>query len=112
MSSLAFSYRLGESTVACIIKETCDAINGQMIGTYMPPPTEDDWREIAHQFLTKWNFPNCIGAIDGKHIGIDCPKKTGTQYFNYKGFFSIIFIEIDKLDKLTLKQLNVFYPRV
>ena len=99
MSSLAFSYRLGESTVACIIKETCDAINGQMIGTYMPPPTEDDWREIAHQFLTKWNFPNCIGAIDGKHVYIKAPPNSGTLYWNYKKTFSIVLMALVDANK-------------
>ncbi|KAF0703049.1 protein ALP1-like, partial [Aphis craccivora] len=30
----------------------------------MPEPTERKWKEIAEDFWTHWNFPNCIGALD------------------------------------------------
>ena len=40
---------------------------------------------IADQFKENWNMPNVIGAINGKHIRIECPKLSGTQYYSYKG---------------------------
>lgn len=36
----------------------------------MLKPTEEMWKHIADDFYTIWNFPNCLGAIDGKHITI------------------------------------------
>ena len=55
----------------------------------MPPPTEADWRKIEQDFNDYWNFPNCLGALDGKHVVITSPAKSGSLFFNYKQTFSI-----------------------
>ena len=43
----------------------------------MPMPSENKWKSIADELYERWNFPNCIGAIDGKHVMIQCPEFTG-----------------------------------
>ena len=58
------------------------------------PSNAEQWLEISDQFLEKWNFPNCGGAIDGKHVRIVPPPNSGTFYYNYKGFFSIVMLAI------------------
>ena len=47
-------------------------------------PKKDNWEEIANDFWTRWQFPNCIGVADGKHVQIQAPWKSGSKYYNYK----------------------------
>ena len=53
---------------------------------------------MAAQFNELWNFPNCIGAMDGKHIQMRRPINSGSYYFNYKGFFSIVLLGLVDAD--------------
>uniref|UniRef100_UPI0037E82BD5 uncharacterized protein isoform X2 n=1 Tax=Semicossyphus pulcher TaxID=241346 RepID=UPI0037E82BD5 len=97
-ANLAFQYRLGKSTVASSVHITCRAIERRMMETQFPRPTEQMWRDIAFTFWTKWNFPNCLGAIDGKHVNITAPPKSGSLYFNYKKTFSIVLLALVDAD--------------
>lgn len=49
------------------------------------PSTERDWLEIANRFNNDWNFPHCLGAVDGKHVVMNAPPNSGSIYYNYKG---------------------------
>ncbi|KAL4126047.1 hypothetical protein QTP88_010279 [Uroleucon formosanum] len=53
-----------------------------------------EWKEIEKGFNEKWNFPGCIGAIDGKHVAIRAPMFSGSEYYNYKNSFSIILMTV------------------
>jgi hypothetical protein len=89
--SLPFAYFIGRSTVTQIIEETIAAISEILQPRVLQSPTKKSFTEIAKEFEARWNFPNCVGSIDGKHIQIKCPEASGSYYFNYKGFFSIVF---------------------
>ena len=60
----------------------------------MARPTEADLKKISNNFWNKWQFPNCIGCVDGKHIRIKKPQKSGSMYFCYKNFFSISLLAV------------------
>lgn len=72
------------------MEDTCLAIWKILLSQYMPLPSTEDWLKIASEFEKCWNFPNCLRAIDGKHIAIQCLPNSGSSYFNYKGHHSII----------------------
>lgn len=54
-------------------------------------------KKVAERYNSKWNFPQCLGAIEGKHV-LQAPINTGTEYFNYKGTFSIVLLAVVDAD--------------
>ncbi|KAH8039855.1 hypothetical protein HPB51_009111 [Rhipicephalus microplus] len=93
--SLSRQFRLGHSTVNDIIHETCNVIYEELKNEFLKTPsTEDEWRDVVAGFSRNWNFPNCVGAMDGKHVIITKPANTGTVYRNYKKSFSIILFAV------------------
>lgn len=89
---MGYSYRISPRSVSRIIVQVCDAICHRMKSIVMPEPTVQDFKQVAKDFASKWNFNNCIGAIDGKHVFMKAPTKSGSDFFNYKGRFSIVLL--------------------
>lgn len=54
------------------------------------PNSPEEWLKISNAFDELWNFPHCIGAVDGKHVILQAPFNSGTEFYNYKGNFSIV----------------------
>ena len=86
-------FRVGRSTVSNIVRETCDGIWQTLQKTYMKCPQNlQDWLKIANEFIKEWNFPNCLGAVDGKHVCIECPRGAGSTL--YKHFHSVVLMAV------------------
>lgn len=85
MISLSYCYRVGKSTTSGIIAKTCQAIWNVLKDEVLPSPTAQDWAHTAQDFGHLWNFPNCVGAIDGKHIivQVNYPMKSMKYVNNY-----------------------------
>lgn len=89
------NFRLGQSTISGIIKDTCRALRIILQESYLKiPDSEDAWKVVAHDFADRWNFPHCLGAMDGKHCRIDPSLQSGSLYYNYKETFSIILLAL------------------
>ncbi|XP_019889559.1 protein ANTAGONIST OF LIKE HETEROCHROMATIN PROTEIN 1-like isoform X2 [Ooceraea biroi] len=94
MTSISYFFRIGINTVSRIISETCEQLWNTLHKSVFPEIKETNWLKIANDFAVKWNFPHCIGAIDGKHVIIQSPPHSGSTYYNYKGNHSINLLAV------------------
>ncbi|XP_043206335.1 putative nuclease HARBI1 [Amphibalanus amphitrite] len=94
MKTIAESYRIAPRTATGIIYEVCEAIYQRLAPLCLRSPTLNDWHASADDFLELWQLPNCIGALDGKHVALQKPAGTGSIYFNYKGFCSVVLMAV------------------
>ena len=60
----------------------------------MPIPDKDLWLKIAKEFTERFQFPNCVGAVVGKHIRSKKLNRSGSLFFNYKGYFSLVLLAV------------------
>ncbi|XP_072021906.1 uncharacterized protein [Amphiura filiformis] len=94
-TSIANNFRIGKSTLHYILQETCEALWIVLKDEVLKfPACIEEWKEIAEGFKTRWNFPNCLGAIDGKHVNMQAPPMAGSKWFNYKNFHSMVLMAV------------------
>ncbi|KAK3912335.1 Protein ANTAGONIST OF LIKE HETEROCHROMATIN PROTEIN 1 [Frankliniella fusca] len=94
MVSLHYLYRVGKATITHIIPETCEALWNALKQDVLSLPTVEECKKIGDDFGERWDFPNCLGAIDGKHVVVQCFSRTGSQFYNYKNTFSIVLLGV------------------
>ena len=57
---------------------------------YIRIPEGDSLKEAVRQFQSNYNFPQCICTIDGSHIPIVALSEFPADYYNWKGWHSVI----------------------
>lgn len=89
-----FTYYRGKSTITGIVKFVCRILWNILKSLELPKITTELMEQIAQEYEKKTNFPNCIGALDGKHIRILSPDHSGSLFFNYKNYNSIVLLAL------------------
>lgn len=82
---LSYSVRIAPNTLSQLKPATLKAIEVLGSRIFNCPSNPVEWQVLAEKFNTLWQFPHCIGSLDGKHINFRPPRKAGSVYRNYKG---------------------------
>ena len=88
--TLAGMFGIGRSTACEIVNDTAKQIVTHLLPKYVKIPNGDRLKEIVEGFELILGFPQAAGAIDGTHIPIIRPQYSSADYYNRKGFYSII----------------------
>ncbi|XP_071112110.1 putative nuclease HARBI1 [Haliotis cracherodii] len=84
-----------EALSLCLYLRFCRAIREEYKNEVVQcPRNPNEWKTVADDFKNRWNVPHACGAIDGKHVTLRCPPNTGSLYYNYIGFFSIVLLAL------------------
>ena len=78
---IALRFQRGRSTVSSVLKDTCTSLWDLLSPRYLTVPSSaEEWQQVAKEYFERWNFPYCVGCIDGKHFRIKCPKLSGSTF--------------------------------
>lgn len=92
---LSYAVRIAPNKLSQLIPETLKAIVEVLEDKVFNCPSNSvEWQVLAEKFNTLWQFPHCIGSLDGKHINFRPSRKEGSIYRNYKGKDSIILLAL------------------
>ncbi|XP_075062068.1 uncharacterized protein LOC142150776 [Mixophyes fleayi] len=82
-------FGVGISTVCTLVHEVTTALLEALYHRFISLPQGQCLDDTIAGFL-KRGFPQCAGAIDGTHIPIIAPTDNHADYYNRKGWHSII----------------------
>ncbi|XP_077551206.1 uncharacterized protein LOC144164817 [Haemaphysalis longicornis] len=64
IKDVALAYCVGIETARMAVHDTCRAI----------------WAHLKDKYMKIRQFPNCLGAVDGNHVAITAPPKSGSLF--------------------------------
>ena len=90
MRKVANSFGIGKSTVSKIIGSVTDAVSNYLGSKYIALRTnEKDIEEMTSNFYNSHGFPQCIGAVNGTHVGVKRPSLNANDFINRKGKYTL-----------------------
>lgn len=92
--SLSFGYRISPSQITAFVPVVLKALQEKLTPLYLREPEEIQWNDKSEEFFKRWDFPNVVCALDGKHVRIVAPQNSGSLFFNYKKYFSVVMLAL------------------
>ena len=102
-------FGVARCTVCVIVHDTCAAIVTVLLDQYIKFPNGEDLEKTVKGFEEKWNMVQCAGAIDGSHIPVRPPALNHTDFYNRKGWYSMILQAVVDHEYL-FRDINVGWP--
>ena len=60
-TDMQYAWRVPHNTISKVVREVCEAIVEEYLDEQMTcPTTEEEWRQIAGDWLQRWNFPHTM----------------------------------------------------
>ncbi len=88
--SVAHLFGVSRATACKCLKAFCSAMEDILWPEVMQFPNADTLQEMANYFENRWGLLQCVGALDGSHIPILAPQEYHTEYYNRKGWYSVV----------------------
>ena len=102
-------FGISKGSICVILDEFCTIMAEVMLPRYIKIPTGECLDKVMETFEQKWGFPQCAGAVDGSHIPIKAPVSFHADYYNRKGWHSIILQGVVD-SAYTFIDINVGWP--
>ena len=87
---IADLYRIGLSSSQVAVSQFCGAIKKNLLRKFINWPSPSTMDRYAQEFQDLQQIPYVVGAVDGSHIPIVAPRLHAPDYYNRKGFHSIL----------------------
>ena len=83
-------FGVARCTVCVIVHERCKVIVDVLLKEHIQFSNGRDLVNVIEGFKSKLNMIQCAGTINGSHISVSPPTMNHTDYYNRKGWYSVI----------------------
>jgi hypothetical protein len=90
MQTIADLYKIGLSTSQVTVSQFCFAVKSILLRKFIQWPSRTVMKKYAEEFENLQQIPYVVGAVDGSHIPIVAPRLHAADYYNRKGFYSVL----------------------
>ena len=90
MQNIANLYKTGLSTSQAAVSQFTTTMKSLLLKKFIRWPSANIMDKFVTEFQNLHNIPYAVGAVDSSHIPIFVPRLHAAEYYNRKGFHSIL----------------------